>query len=223
MTVRGNEKVMDWKALGEKYFKRDNLLILILSGVLLFVIAMPVEKTKREHGMRGQQNKMEESSFAMNRLYPFEDTEKQEQQVLTDQEKVMEEDDVIAYLENQLEHLLSQMEGVGKADVMITLAESGELVVEKDENFVRGNTNERDSNGGNRIITQVDTTPTTVYRTKGGDSEPYVVKRISPKVEGVVIVAEGAESGMVSKEITEMVQVLFDLDVHKVKVVKMAK
>ena len=62
---------------------------------------------------------------------------------------------------------------------------------------------------------------TTVYSTSGSSSEPYVVKTLYPKVEGVVVVAQGAGKGTVNKSITEIVQALFGLEAHKVMVVKM--
>ena len=95
-------------------------------------------------------------------------------------------------------------------------------MVEKDEPVSRSNTNESDSTGGSRTVTQLDTEEATVYRSDGSVSEPYVVKTLSPQVEGVVVVAQGADSGTVNKNITEMVQALFGLEAHKVKVVKMA-
>ena len=115
------------------------------------------------------------------------------------------------------------MAGIGKVKVMITLQSSEELIVEKDEPMERSNTNETDSAGGSRLITQMDSAPATVFRTVGNDSEPYVVKTLSPKVEGVVVVAQGAGNGTVDKNITEMVQALFGVEAHKVKVVKMAQ
>ena len=39
------------KLLGKKWFSRDNLLLLVLLGVLLFVIALPV---KKEDSGKGQ-------------------------------------------------------------------------------------------------------------------------------------------------------------------------
>ena len=59
------------------------------------------------------------------------------------------------------------------------------------------------------------------YRTEGGTSEPYVVKTLSPEIEGVLVVAEGAGSGIVNRTIVEAVQALFGVEAHKVKVVKM--
>ena len=40
------------------------------------------------------------------------------------------------------------------------------------------------------------------------------------EVEGVVIITEGAENVVVVKNITEVVQALFDVDSHKIKVMK---
>ena len=36
------------KLLGKKWFSRDNLLLLVLLGVLLFVIALPVRGRRRK-------------------------------------------------------------------------------------------------------------------------------------------------------------------------------
>ena len=116
---------------------------------------------------------------------------------------------------------LSDMAGVGRVEVMITMKASEELVVEKDEPINRSNTNEEDAEGGKRIVTQLESGESTVYRTVGSNSEPYVIKTLLPTVEGVVVVAEGAGNGSVSKNITEIVQALFGVEAHKVRVVKM--
>ncbi len=54
-----------------------------------------------------------------------------------------------------------------------------------------------------------------------GNNEPFVVKTLLPQVEGVVVVAQGAGTGNINKSITDVVQALFDVEAHKVKVVKM--
>ena len=113
------------------------------------------------------------------------------------------------------------MEGVGKVEVMITLKASRELVVEKEQPVSRSSTHESDSQGGTRIISETDSRENTVYRTEGGASEPYVIKTLSPQIEGVLVVAEGAGSGTVNRTIVETVQALFGVEAHKVKVVRM--
>ena len=40
------------KLLGKKWFSRDNLLLLVLLGVLLFVIALPAERGRRRKMQR---------------------------------------------------------------------------------------------------------------------------------------------------------------------------
>jgi stage III sporulation protein AG len=39
-------------------------------------------------------------------------------------------------------------------------------------------------------------------------------------VEGVVVIAEGGGNAVVIKNITEAIQALFDVDTHKIKVMK---
>ena len=81
--------------------------------------------------------------------------------------------------------------------------------MEKEQPVNRSATNESDTQGGSRIVNQVETGDSTVYRTDGTASEPYVVKTLSPEIEGVLVVAEGAGSGSVNKTVTEIVQALF--------------
>ena len=40
------------------------------------------------------------------------------------------------------------------------------------------------------------------------------------QVEGIVVLADGAKSAVVMKNITEVVQALFDVDAHKIKVIR---
>ena len=104
---------------------------------------------------------------------------------------------------------------------MVTLKSSPELVVEKEQPYLRSSTTENDAQGGSRTVNQVETEENTVYKTNGSVSEPYVVKTLPPEVEGVVVVAEGAGSGTVNRTIVELIQALFGVEAHKVKVVKM--
>lgn len=200
----------------QKWFQRDNLIILILSGVLLFIIALPTkENTGKEKAAEGQQESVQPSSLG---------SSTQSDSSLPYAAGIGSdgtEYDYASYLEQKLEKILEGADGVGKVSVMVTLQSTGELVVEKDMPVSRSNTNETDSEGGTRIVSQVDTQENTIYKTEGSNSEPYVVKTILPKVEGVLVVAQGAGNGTVDKNISEMVLALFDVEAHKVKVVPM--
>lgn len=192
----------------KKWFQRDNLIILVLSGVLLLIIALPTEKADTGDGI------VDETDFTAQ-----ETTDIIGQGML--EETVT--DDYAAYLEQRLEKILSGMDGVGDVSVMVTLKSSEELVVEKDEQINRSNTNEEDSEGGTRSVNQTDSSETTIYQSSGSDQEPYVIKTLTPKVEGVFIVAEGSGTGDINKNITEAVQALFGIEANKIKVVKMQK
>ena len=53
-----------------------------------------------------------------------------------------------------------------------------------------------------------------------GRGTPFVAKTITPKVEGVLVVAEGAGKGNMTSEITQIAQALFGVEAHKVKVLE---
>lgn len=202
-----------------KWFRRDNLLILVLLGVLLFIIALPVKK---------------EDSAATDT--GTEITEQYNAGILTSsgQQNVAQQDTVYvgtqavtagsmeeyaAYLEGKLKKMLESVQGVGEVEVMITLESSEERIVEKDMTAERSQTEEQDSAGGTRTVSSSNTGYQTVYQ-EGSQGSPFVVKTITPKVEGVLVVAEGARKGNMTGEITQVVQALFGVEAHKVKVLE---
>lgn len=195
----------------DKWFRRDNLIILILSGVLLLIIALPT-KDSDTSGIESQSANMQSGEKVLS-----SESADREYEEGTDSTLSEYEDD----LELRLSKILEGMTGVGQVEVMITFASSRELVVEKDRPMTRSNTSESDGEGGSRSIYQTDSGETTVYSSSGSDSEPYVVKTLMPEVEGVLVIAQGAGTGEVSKHITEAIQALFDLEAHKIKVLPM--
>lgn len=195
--------------------EKNNLLVLVLAGVLLMVIALPVDSGKKKE--KDSENGSSASENINNNGYLYtgeENTGVQGQLYMGSAEEYT------AMMERKVEELLGQMEGAGQVKVIITLRSSSEKVVEKDAPVSRTDTTEADSGGGTRTVNSVETGESTVYTSEGGYSEPYVIKTISPQVEGVVVLAEGAGSGSVSKNISDVIQVLFGIDAHQVKVIK---
>lgn len=232
-----HEKIPGWMARffekrkqGRKLGK-DQLLIIILSGVLLLVIALPTGKTgKNAEDKAGKDSSLQSGdgfgfgsgSFGSS-IGTQGDSESDGEKSISSGTTALDED-ASAYtkeMEKKLEQILGSMDQVGGVKVFLTLQTSGEKVVEKDIPLTRSNTEEQDSQGGNRSINNVDSQETTVYETDSGRSTPYVIKTTSPRVEGVVVVCEGAGVGNVSKNITDAIEVLFGIEPHKIKVVKM--
>ena len=207
----------DWKKWAEekglqKWFRRDNFLILVLTGILLIIIALPTEEKKEQEDSPTQktENQTEESDKT---------------NILNSQEQLSQTADADALYASQMEERLTQalsrVAGVGEVQVMITLKASSELVVEKEQPVRRSSTNESDAVGGNRIVSEVTSEENVIYRSDGSLSEPYVIKTLPPQIEGVLVIAEGAGNGTVSRTIVEIAQALFDVEAHKVKVVPM--
>lgn len=192
-----------------KWFRKENFIVMILVGVLLFVIALPVKNSEESGG--GKDNSSAGSNTTLSQSLAEE----------ASGNAGSADEEYALYLEKRLKEVLSRMADVGAVEVMITLEASRELVVEKEQPVIRANTNEEDSQGGSRVVSEVETGENTVYRTSGSASEPYVIKTLSPEIEGVLVVAQGAGNGTVSRTIVEIVQALFGVDAHKVKVVKM--
>lgn len=192
-----------WKKFGLEDKKRwkSRGVILLLLGVLLLVIAIPVkdEPDSLERTGGGQ---------------------------TADSMDVRE---YLTYTEKELEGILSQMEGAGAVEVMITLEGTSEKVVEKDRERQTDSQTETDSQGGSRVTSQNSQSESTIYNGKGGGGfsdaggegqSPYVTKEVAPKVEGVVVAADGGGDAVVRKNITECVQALFGIDTHKIRIVK---
>ena len=52
-----------------------------------------------------------------------------------------------------------------------------------------------------------------------GEVHAMITYKQDNQVEGVVVVAEGGEQGVIVQKITEVVRALFDVDSHKIKVI----
>lgn len=217
----------DWKQWAKdggmkKWFSRENLLILVLGGILLFIIGLPIEEAEEtagaDSGLKVQNGLLSASGLGNESAAGTADSVYGSAGGASD-----ENQEYVRDLEERLTDILSKMADVGKVQVLITLKSSEELIVEKEQPVTRSSTNENDSQGGSRVVSEMSSEENTVYRSDGSSSEPYVVKTLTPEIEGVLVVAEGAGSGTVSRTIVEIVQTLFGVDAHKVKVVKMEK
>ena len=116
------------------------------------------------------------------------------------------------------------MEGAGRVEVLITYASTEEQVIEKEmPSVTNSQTSENDAGGTSRVISESSRQENTVYQTgRDGSKTPYVTHTLSAKVEGVTVLAQGGDSSILQKNITEVIEALFDIEPHKIKVAKMA-
>lgn len=204
-----NKKWKEWIAgirSGDKLPKKNQLLILLLSGILLLVIVFPVPDSGAGDSAAGSAGPLSADSTAADAAADTSGTGEYE-----------------AYLEEKTAQTLRQVSGVGEVTVMITLKSGGQKIIEKDQSNTVQTTEEEDSSGGTRAVEDQSSDKTSIY-TQGADgsSAPYVSKELSPEIEGVVVIADGGDDAVVIQNITEAVQALFGVEAHKIKIMKRA-
>ncbi len=122
------------------------------------------------------------------------------------------------YLENQLKDILSKVQGVGDASVMINLDSTEEVVYEKNRQTQQSHTDEEDREGGKRQVEDQSRDEQVVVLRQGNDEQAVVVKTKKPAVRGVLVVAPGAEHMQVKAWVAEAVQRVLDVPAHRVSV-----
>lgn len=174
---------------------KNQLLILFLIGLLLLIIVLPTSGKNQ-----GDSKEISETSS--------------------------QHADVTAeaygeYLEKRVAKALEYVEGVGRAEVVITLKTSGEKVIEKDSNISSQSTTEEDSAGGTRQIQDRTSDSSSVYEQQSDGSQiPYIRKELTPEIEGVLVIADGGDNAVTIQNITEAIQALFGVEAHKIKIMK---
>ena len=127
--------------------------------------------------------------------------------------------------ENRLEKLLSSIDGVGDAHVMVTLENGVEYRYAADE-----------KQSGDSVFTYADggTSPSKVQQSENseqnyimigssGDKKPLIVTELSPKVKGVVVVCDGGADAVVIKRVTDAVTTALGINSLQVCVAKASK
>lgn len=186
----------------------QKLCILLVLGILLIFLCYQADSdTKSAKKKNNDKTTTASESLDSNPIYTQTESETEE---------------YVTNLEKKLEDILSKVNGVGKVYVMITLEESKELVTLKDMPYTQDSVNENDGEGGSRVsdtITRED--ETVMSTTEEGATTPYIIKEIQPTISGVLVIAEGGKDAIIKFDIVEAVEALFDLPVHKIKVMEM--
>ncbi len=189
-------KMQDFmQKIKEKKLKRSDWLILVLAGILILIIALPTDTKEKKQAEEAKENISKEN----NTMGASKDE-----------------------IERKLEDILEKIDGAGDVKVMITYQDSGTQVVEKDKNTSENSLEESDSTGGVRSTKEQQLQESTVYEEADAGNTPFVSKELLPKVEGILIVASGGDNQKVKQNISEAVLALFQVEAHRIKIVKMS-
>ena len=217
--MKGGKKVFKekWKALQEKYFKKDadgdkdhkrkieNLVVFVILIIVTLIVINQIWN-EQEEGKQSMQN------------------EEVDDKVLASQEitENMVSSSSSTDLENSLETILGNIEGVGKVKVLITYSESSQTVPMFNEDTSISATEETDTNGGSRKISQENTKKEVIYQEVDGEKIPITQSVIMPTIEGAIITAVGAGNATVKSNIIQAVEAATGLATHKIQVFPMA-
>lgn len=121
-------------------------------------------------------------------------------------------------LETKLEKILSTIKNVGKVNVLINYSESSSLVPLYNESTTTSSTEEGDSGGGTRNVTETESKKDVVFSESSGQKQPVTEKKVMPTIQGAIITAEGAKDANVKTNIINAVGAVTGLSIDKIQV-----
>jgi stage III sporulation protein AG len=123
-------------------------------------------------------------------------------------------------LESKLEGILSSIEGAGRVVVCITYESTPEIVPAISENKQISSTTNAGEDGTSTINTESTQSDVVTLNGNSGGSA-LVLRENSPKVMGVIVVAEGADDIGVRLNLLEAVETVLNVSPDRVDVYKM--
>ncbi len=123
-------------------------------------------------------------------------------------------------IEEKLQETLSNIEGAGKVQVMITYESSAEIVPAISVDTQTSTTTDESENGTSK--TNTENTQSEIVTMNGTDgSGALVLKENSPPVKGVIVVAQGADDIGVKLSLLSAVETILNISPDQVDVYKM--
>lgn len=193
MNIKEKIKELIEKATNRQFI--NNLAIILIIGIMILITtSIFIDNRKVKETDDSGMDMVEKNNKALNYL----------------------SDDYATFLEQKLERILSQIKGVGKVKVMITLEDTTEKIPAINSTTNSEKTNEKDSQGGTRETIREDSSEQVVI--KGNDGSVIIIKEIKPKVKGAIVVAEGAEDAQVKEKLYQAVKTVLDISGNKVEI-----
>lgn len=121
-------------------------------------------------------------------------------------------------IQKELEEIIKQIKGVEDAKILITYSETERLVPIYNETSKQSTTEEKDTEGGTRVIESYDSNKEVV---SDSSQVPITEKIVLPKIEGAVVIAKGVQNTTVKENIIHAVEAATGLATHKIQVFEM--
>jgi len=124
------------------------------------------------------------------------------------------------HLEKELTALITKIQGVGNASVMVTLEQTKQSVYAKEEKN-SGQTTKDQSDGSTRNeMDQSNETNYILVKAADGSEQALAVTEIQPVIKGVVVVCDGGGNTAVQQSVIDAVTTALDISSVRVCVIK---
>jgi stage III sporulation protein AG len=110
-------------------------------------------------------------------------------------------------MEIQLKEILEKIDGVGNAEVMITVSGTEEYIYAQEE---KNQKSEKDSSEEKQYV----------IIGSNGDKQALLKKIVSPEISGVVIICEGGDSNIVKERVYNTISAVFNIPSQRIYVTK---
>ena len=124
-----------------------------------------------------------------------------------------------AKLEKEVSELIQSIEGVGEANVMVTLLNGIEYVYVTEESIDTDKTNTAEETIAQRRSSQE---KTILIEDDNGRRKALLKTTLEPTVKGVVIVCEGGDNILVKERVTEAVKAILNISSTRICVTKLS-
>lgn len=127
------------------------------------------------------------------------------------------------WYEKSLDSILRRVVGIGEVEVFVNVDSVDEVVIEKNRQDTQQVTNEKDQKGAVREVTELVRDGEVAMIGDGDNRRPLIVKRIKPRIRGVLVVAEGVEQPILKKMVIEAIERALDVPSHRISVLPRKK
>ena len=125
--------------------------------------------------------------------------------------------------EEKIYNLVSSIQGVGEAQVWVTLESGAEYVYLQEEIRNTDTTKDYNSEGVKTLRDKDNSEQKYILVNKNGEEQPLLQKQLEPTVQGVVIVCEGAGSAQVNEQVVNAVTCALGISSNRVYVAQLTK
>lgn len=124
-------------------------------------------------------------------------------------------------VQDQLETIISSIDGAGETKVMVTLESGSKSVYAVDEKIDDNSDTSKNDNDYKRDSNYKRETEHILVNSKNKEDGGLIIEVLQPKVRGVAVVCEGADKATVREDITDTVTAVLDIDTNRVSIQKM--